>query len=69
MSIFTTSSRIEMDRHRQPIETWCVMDSIIGQVIADEHRGLLTMISLTQEQLRRLEVINFQVCHGIRVSS
>jgi hypothetical protein len=54
MSIFTTSSRIEVDRHRQLVETWCVMVSIIGQVIADEHRGLLTVISLTQEQLEEI---------------
>jgi hypothetical protein len=27
------------------------MVSIIGQMIVDEHRGLLTVISLTQEQL------------------
>jgi hypothetical protein len=46
-SIFTASSRIEVDCHRQPVETWCVMVSIIGQVIADEHRGILTAISLT----------------------
>jgi hypothetical protein len=51
MSIFTTSSRVEMDRHRQPVETWCVIESIMGQVIANEHRGLLTVINLTQEQL------------------
>jgi hypothetical protein len=31
-----------------------VMVSIIGQVIADEHRGLLTVISLTQEQLEEI---------------
>jgi hypothetical protein len=54
MSIFTTSSRIEVDRHRQPVETWCLMVSIIGQVIADEHIGLLTVISLTQEQLEEI---------------
>jgi hypothetical protein len=54
MSIFTASSRIEVDRHRQLVETWCVMVSIIGQVIADEHRGLLTVISLTQEQLEEI---------------
>jgi hypothetical protein len=47
MSIFTASSWIEVDHHRQLVETWCVMVSIIGQVIADEHRGLLTVISLT----------------------
>jgi hypothetical protein len=45
MSVFMASSRIEVDRHRHPVETWCVMVSIIGQVIADEHRGLLTVIS------------------------
>jgi hypothetical protein len=54
MSIFTASSRIEMDHHRQPVETWCVIESIMGQVIADEHRGLLTVISLTQEQLEEI---------------
>jgi hypothetical protein len=51
MSIFTAYSRIEMDRHRQSVETRCVIESIMGQVIADEHMGLLTVISLTQEQL------------------
>jgi hypothetical protein len=50
MSIFTASNWIEMDRHRKPVETWCMMESIIGQVIAYEHRGILTVISLTQEQ-------------------
>jgi hypothetical protein len=54
MNVFTASSRIEVDRHRQPVETWCVMVSIIGQVIADEHKGLLTVISLTQEQLEEI---------------
>jgi hypothetical protein len=54
MSTFTAYSRIEVDRHRQTVETWCVMVSIIGQVIADEHRGLLTVISLTQEQLEEI---------------
>jgi hypothetical protein len=34
-STFTAYNRIEVDRHRQPIETWCVMVSIIGQGIAD----------------------------------
>jgi hypothetical protein len=29
MSVFTASSWIEVDRHRQPIETWCVMVSIV----------------------------------------
>jgi hypothetical protein len=50
-STFTASNRIEVDRHRHPTKTWCVMVSTIGQVIADEHRGPLTVISLTQEQL------------------
>ena len=54
MSIFTASDRIEMDRHEKPAEIWCVMVSTIGQVIADEHRGLLTVISLTQEQLEEI---------------
>jgi hypothetical protein len=49
-SNFTTSSRIEVDRHRQPVETWCMMVSTIGQMIAYDHRGLQTMISLTLEQ-------------------
>jgi hypothetical protein len=53
-STFTASSRIEMDRHRQPAETWCVMVSTIGQMIADEHGGLPTVISLTQEQLEEV---------------
>jgi hypothetical protein len=42
-SVFTASSRIEVDRHRTPVETWCVMVSIIGQVIADEHRDVLLL--------------------------
>jgi hypothetical protein len=54
MSILMASSRIEMDRHRQPVETWYVMESIMGQVIAGEHRGLLAVISLTQEQLEEI---------------
>jgi hypothetical protein len=54
MSVFTASNRIEVDRHRQPIETWCVMVSIIGQVIAGEHRGLMAVISPTQEQLEKI---------------
>jgi hypothetical protein len=54
MSIFTTSIQIEMDHHRQPVETWYVMESIMGQVIAYGHRGLLTVISLTQEQLEEI---------------
>jgi hypothetical protein len=54
MSIFTSSSRIEVDRHRQIVETWCVMVSITGHGIADEHRELLTVISLTQEKLEEI---------------
>jgi hypothetical protein len=46
-STFMASSRIEVDRHRKPVETWCMMVSTIGQMIADDHRGLQTMISLT----------------------
>jgi hypothetical protein len=53
-SIFTASSWIEVDRHRQLVETWCMMVSIMGPEIADEHRGLLTVISLTQEQLEEI---------------
>jgi hypothetical protein len=53
-STFTASSRIEVDHHRQPVETWCVMVSTIGQMIADEHRELLTVISLIQEQLEEI---------------
>jgi hypothetical protein len=64
LSAFTAYNRTEVDRDRQTVETLCVMVSIIGQVIADnsegntdtdthedEHRGLLKVISLTQEQL------------------
>jgi hypothetical protein len=36
MSVFTAFNRIEVDRHKQPVETWCVMVSIIGQMIAGE---------------------------------
>jgi hypothetical protein len=50
-STFTAYSRSEVDRREQPAEIWCVMVSTIGQVIADEHRGLPTVISLAQEQL------------------
>jgi hypothetical protein len=50
-STFTAYSRSEVDRFRQTVETWCMMVSIIDQVTTDEHRGLSTMISLTQEQL------------------
>jgi hypothetical protein len=54
MSTFTASSRRESDRHRQPVETWCVRESIMGQVVVDEHIGLLIVISLTQEQLEEI---------------
>jgi hypothetical protein len=67
MSAFTTYNRIEVDHHRQPVETWCVMMSIIDQGIAnlseddtatdsqeDEHGGLPTVISMTQEKLARI---------------
>jgi hypothetical protein len=50
-STFTAYNRSEVDRVRQTVETWCVMVSIIDQVTTDEHRGLPTVISLTQEQL------------------
>jgi hypothetical protein len=50
-STFTTYSRSEVDRVRQTIETWCVMVSIIYQVMTDEHSGLPTVISPAQEQL------------------
>jgi hypothetical protein len=30
MSVFTASSRIEVDRHRKLVETWCMMVTIIG---------------------------------------
>jgi hypothetical protein len=54
MSTFIASRRIEVDRHKHPAETWCVMVRTIGQMIEDEDRGLLTMISLTQEQLEEI---------------
>jgi len=50
-STFTTSSRRERDHHRQPVETWYVRKSIMSWVVVDEHIGLLTVISFTQEQL------------------
>jgi hypothetical protein len=81
MSAFMTYNRTEVGHDGQTVEALCVMMSIIGQMIAnnseadtdidtheDEHGGLLTVISLTQEQPTRLEVINFQVGHGIRES-
>jgi hypothetical protein len=46
-----TSSQIEVGRHRQPVGTWYMMVSISGQVIEDEHIGLLTVINLTHEPL------------------
>ena len=42
-------SRSEVDFVRQTVETWCVMVSIIDQVMKYEQRGLLTVISFTQE--------------------
>jgi hypothetical protein len=48
-SIFTTSNRIEVDRHRKIVEAWCMMVSIMGPMIVDEHIGLMTMINLTHE--------------------
>jgi hypothetical protein len=53
-STFTAYNRSEVDCVRQTIETWCVMVSIIDQVTTDEHKGLLTVISLTQEQLEEI---------------
>jgi hypothetical protein len=54
-STFTAYNRSEVDRVRQTVETWCVMVSIIDQVTTDEHRGLLIVISFTQEQLEEIE--------------
>jgi hypothetical protein len=48
-STFTEYGRSKVDRVRQTIETWCVMMSIIYQVMTDECRGLPTVISLAQE--------------------
>jgi hypothetical protein len=45
-SIFTASNQIEVDRHRKLVETWCVMVSIMGPEIADEHGGLMTVEGL-----------------------
>jgi hypothetical protein len=47
MNVFTASSQIEVDHHRKPVDIWCVMGNIIGQVIADECKGLLIVINLT----------------------
>jgi hypothetical protein len=48
-SNFTAYSRSEVDRVRQTVETWCVMVSIIDQVMTNEHKWILTVISFTQE--------------------
>jgi hypothetical protein len=53
-STFTAYSRSEVDRVRQTVETWCMMVSIIDQVTTDEHRGLLIVISFTQEKLEEI---------------
>jgi hypothetical protein len=53
-STFTAYDRSEVDHVRQTVETWCVMVSIIDQVMTDEHRGPLTVISFTQEQLEEI---------------
>jgi hypothetical protein len=51
ISTFMAYNKSEVDRVRQTIETWCVMVSIIDQVMTNEHRGLLIVITLTQEKL------------------
>ena len=48
---FTTYNRSEVDRVRQTVQTWCVMVSIIDQVMTDECRGISTVINLAQEKL------------------
>jgi hypothetical protein len=48
-STFTAYSRSEVDRVRQTVAIWCVMVSIIDQVMTDERNGLLKVISPTQE--------------------
>jgi hypothetical protein len=63
MSEFTAYNRTKVGRDGQTMEALCVMKSIRGQIISDiseadtdtdthedEHGGLLTVISLTQEQ-------------------
>jgi hypothetical protein len=50
-STFTAYNRSEVDRVRQIVETWCVMVSIIDQVMTDEHCGLSTVISPAEDQL------------------
>jgi len=47
MSVFIASNWIEVDHHRQPVETWCMLVNMIGQLIADVHKGLPTVIGLT----------------------
>jgi hypothetical protein len=44
-STFTAYNRSEVDRVRQTMETWCVMVSIIDQVMTDERNGLSTVIN------------------------
>jgi hypothetical protein len=58
MSALTTYSRIGVDLHRQTIETLCVIGisnisegDVDTNSWEDEHGGLLTVISMTQEQL------------------
>jgi hypothetical protein len=43
-----------VDHHRKLVETWCLMVSIMALEIADEQEGLLTVISLKQEQLEEI---------------
>jgi hypothetical protein len=50
-STFTAYNRSEVDRVRQIVETWCVMVSIIDQVMTNECCGLPIVISPAQEQL------------------
>jgi hypothetical protein len=48
-STFMAYNRSELDPVRQTMETWCVMVSIIDQVMTDERCGLPTVISPTQD--------------------
>jgi hypothetical protein len=50
-STFTAYSRSEVDHVRQTVETWCVMVSIIDQVMTDERNGFPTVISPAKEHL------------------
>jgi hypothetical protein len=63
-SAFTTYNTLGMEHLRQTVETLCMLVSIIGHGIVDilegdtdtdshedEHGGLPTVISMTQEQL------------------